>query len=174
MKDLTLIRLHELLHYDPRTGRFTWRVYRSQRAVAGSFAGRVNGATGYIEIQVDGRRYLGHRLAWFYMNGEHALNQIDHRNEVKTDNRIANLRLATRGQNKRNVGITKANRSGVKGVYKRGNKWLAQSQMDGKKYRLGNFDTLEDAAKAYASFCKKAYGDFYHHGSEHQDDNKSQ
>ncbi len=164
MRELTLLRLKELLHYDPLTGLFIWRVYRSHRAITGSVAGRVNGATGYIEIQVDGRRYLAHRLAWFYVNGKHALNQIDHKNEVKTDNRIANLRLATRGQNKRNVGITKANRSGVKGVYKRGNKWLAQSQMDGKKYRLGNFDTLEEAAAAYDSFCKKAYGDFYHHG----------
>ncbi|MCC8466673.1 AP2 domain-containing protein [Photorhabdus bodei] len=67
-------------------------------------------------------------------------------------------RQASRAENKRNVGITKANKSGVKGVYKRGNKWVAQAQMDGKKFRLGNFDNINDAAEAYNTFCKERYG----------------
>ncbi|AVX38533.1 HNH endonuclease [Yersinia massiliensis] len=174
MKELTQERLKELLHYEPDTGVFTWLVYRSFRAVAGSVAGRTNMTTGYIEIQIDGRRYKGHRLAWLYMTGEQASGHIDHVNEVKVDNRIGNLRVATRAENKRNVGITKANTSGAKGVYKQGNRWIAQAQMDGKKYRLGSFMCVDDAAKAYDSFCQQSYGEFYHHGSARSFDNQSQ
>ncbi|MFV8757422.1 HNH endonuclease signature motif containing protein [Yersinia enterocolitica] len=174
MKELTQERLKELLNYEPDTGVFTWLVYRSFRAVAGSVAGRTNMTTGYIEIQIAGRRYKGHRLAWLYMTGEQASGHIDHVNEVKVDNRIGNLRVATRAENKRNVGITKANKSGAKGVYKQGNRWIALAQMDGKKYRLGSFMCVDDAAKAYDSFCQQSYGDFYHHGSARSVDNQSQ
>lgn len=161
MSNLTQERLKELLSYNHETGVFTWMVTRSWRAEAGTVAGRENITTGYIEIQIDGHRYKAHRLAWLYVHGEQTSKQIDHVNQNKTDNRIANLRPATRSENKMNVGINKANSSGVKGVSRKDNKWCAAAQINGKKHWLGRFDDIADDRKAYEDFCKQHYGEFY-------------
>lgn len=46
--------------------------------------------------------------------------------------------------------MLKNNTSGVKGVYldKARGKWVAQIEFRGKNYRLGRFDSIEDAAAA--------------------------
>ncbi|OTA14101.1 hypothetical protein Xvie_04002 [Xenorhabdus vietnamensis] len=161
MGKLTQSRLRELLDYNPETGAFVWLSYRSQRARVGSIAGRINTLTGYIEIQIDGIRYKAHRLAWMYINGAMPEKQIDHISGIKTDNRISNLREATRSQNQQNIGLTKANKSGRKGVHYRDGKWIAQAQINGKRYRLGRYHCIDEASNAYESFCKKHYKDFY-------------
>lgn len=158
---LSIQRLKHLLEYDIKSGNFTWLEYRSHKALIGSVAGRINISTGYIEIQIDGIRYKAHRLAWMYINGAMPEKQIDHINGIKTDNRISNLREATRSQNQQNIGLTKANKSGRKGVYYRDGKWIAQAQINGKKYRLGRYHCIDEASNAYESFCKKHYKDFY-------------
>ena len=114
---LTAERLRALLDYDPVTGVFTWKATRTGQAVAGRIAG---GAlhTGYHRIQIDGRAFLAHRLAWLYVHEVWPQGQIDHINGVKADNRIANLREATasqNGQNRRGSQIN--NGSGLLGVY---------------------------------------------------------
>jgi hypothetical protein len=57
---LTADRLRELLHYDPDTGVFKWRVARSN-VPAGAIAGGSQ-SRGYYGISVDGRLYKTHRL----------------------------------------------------------------------------------------------------------------
>jgi len=88
--------------------------------------------------------------------------EIDHINGDKTDNRLDNLRLCTHSQNHFN--IKKAGRcsSRFKGVYfiKKTNRWCARITVKGKTYRLGNFCTEEDAAKAYDVEAKKRCGGF--------------
>ena len=59
---LTAARLREVLHYDPATGVFTWLKARI-RALVGKAAGNLQ-SKGYLTIQVDGRQYLSHRLAY--------------------------------------------------------------------------------------------------------------
>ena len=94
---LTQERLKELLEYDPETGFFTRLIGRSgPRARSGDVAGCDNGQ-GYIRIYVDGRPYKGHRLAWFYVHGAWP-REIDHINGDKSDNKLANLRPATRSR----------------------------------------------------------------------------
>ena len=68
MKLVTAKRLKELLHYDPETGLFTRLITTSSRARAGMVAGSLHGE-GYLSIRIDGRLYLVHRLAVFYMTG---------------------------------------------------------------------------------------------------------
>jgi len=88
--------------------------------------------------------------------------QIDHINRVKDDNRIENLRLATRSQNEANTGLRRNNSSGFKGVYffKRTNRWLAKIAYDGLEIHLGYYDSAEEAAMAYNSAAVKLKGKF--------------
>ncbi|WP_217992144.1 HNH endonuclease signature motif containing protein [Providencia rettgeri] len=123
--------------------------------------------TGYVEIQIDGIRYKAHRLAWLYCYGVMPDKQVDHINSCKTDNRITNLREATRSQNQQNTGLTKSNKSGRKGVYFRDGKWQAQAQINGKKYHLGRHKSIDEASKVYEEFCKEKYNEFYRHPSTH-------
>ena len=87
---------------------------------------------------------------------------VDHRNHDPLDNRRANLRLATHFQNCCNLRKRKNTSSKFKGVYfiKRSHKWCAQIQFEGKKIRLGTFDSEFDAAKAYNVAALKYHGEF--------------
>lgn len=109
-----------------------------------------NGA-GYLCFTLDGRRYKAHRLAWLYMTGDWPPFDVDHVNMVKSDNRFANLRLATRSQNRANTPRRADNTSGFKGVVRgrRAGTWAAQSMKDGKRVHLGTYDTPEAAHQAY-------------------------
>lgn len=148
---LTAGRLRELLHYDPATGVFTWLVHR-QRHRAGTVAGSPHSA-GYIEIGVCGRSYLAHRLAWLYVHGEWPARDVDHRNGIKTDNRIDNLRDVTKVVNLQNRrGAAAGNVSGLLGVSKSAAKcgrWFARLQVNGRQKSLGSFDSPEAAHAAY-------------------------
>jgi hypothetical protein len=102
MSTITAERLRQLLHYDPERGVFTWLSRPAERSwntrFAGTRAGTINGL-GYVVIGILGRRYKAHRLAWLYVHGEWPGRELDHINCDKSDNRIANLRPATRSQN---------------------------------------------------------------------------
>jgi hypothetical protein len=147
---LTAQHLRALLDYDAETGVFTWRVAR-RRIVKGSAAGSVNG-DGYVTIGIDYSRYQAHRLAWLYMTGEWPVNEIDHKNRVRDDNKWSNLREATSSQNHRN---SRAHTSGLKGTHldKQSKRWRAFIRQDGKQRYLGTFAT---AADAHAAYCTAA------------------
>lgn len=158
--DVTLERLRELLDYDPETGIFTRRITRGNGA-AGQPAGADCGR-GYLKIAIDGRDYRAHRLAWFYHYGEWPPGEVDHKNTIKADNRIANLRLATPVENCRNRPLRSDNTSGYRGVSysKAKSKWTAYIYIDGKKRQLGVHEAPEAAAAAYNAAATKHFGDF--------------
>lgn len=147
---LELARLKELLHYDHETGLFVWAKSNSNRALAGSIAGRRQNSNGYKEIQIDGRLHKAHRLAWFYMHGEWP-DQIDHMNGDRTDNRISNLRSVTIEHNNHNQkSAHKNNKTGLLGVSVRTDgKFQAEIRVRRKKIYLGCFSTANDAHSAY-------------------------
>lgn len=160
LASLSQARLQELLHYDPETGVFTWRVDRV-RVRAGERAGKVT-RDGYIEIGVDGKRYGAHRLAFLYMSGAIPSSYVDHINLTKSDNRWCNLRPASSSQNQMNTSGRPNNTSGFKGVswHPREERWRADIRVDGKKKCLGYFDTPEDGYDAYCAAAKSHYGEF--------------
>ena len=153
----TQARLQELTNFDPLTGVFTrkkqlpgWKV--------GQEMGSIN-SDGYTYIGIDGSYFFAQRLAWLFVYGEAPDKQIDHINRDKTDNRIENLRLVSRSENRQNMGAYKSNASGVRGVhwFKAGGKWQAQISNNGKKFHLGFFDDIAAAASAYAKAAAKLH-----------------
>ncbi|WP_392559334.1 DUF1133 family protein [Orbus mooreae] len=150
-------RIKEVIKYNPDSGVFTSR-YNSNYYVKGSFDNK-----GYLIIRVNGRRYLAHRLAWFYMTGKWSRKQIDHINGNSADNRFSNLREALPFQNSHNLRLSKVNTSGARCVHfaKSDQKWVASVQRYGQSFYLGRFTDKVKAIKAVNQFLKKIDGDFF-------------
>ena len=146
MKKLTLDRLKEALAYDADTGYFTWRIKHAHaRTIAGA-----KDYYGYCVIRIDGVLYKAHRLAWLYTYGEWPVKSLDHKNQVKNDNRISNLREVTASENMHNIQLRSNNKSGVSGVVWRSdrNKWNARIKVGYKNFNLGLYADMADAIKA--------------------------
>jgi hypothetical protein len=160
-KPLTVERLRELLNYDTDTGAFTWKVSRGSVKV-GDTAGTLHESDGYIRTKVDGIGYQTHRLAWLHENGEWppAGCEIDHIDRDRTNNRIANLRLATISQNQCNRGRAGHNKSGYKGVTSYRGRWRATITLNRKQKYLGLFDSPELAFSAYCAAAEVLHGAF--------------
>lgn len=160
---ITQAELKSLLSYDPETGIFRWRVTPARNVCVGDVAGKVYKKTRYCQITINEKRYYAHRLAWLYIYGEFPDEHIDHINGGKTDNRINNLRPATRSQNLKNQEKHSNNTSGYKGVCwdKSKQKWKAYGRLNGKSFHLGYFDTREEAWATYQMFGQKQHGQFY-------------
>lgn len=155
---ITQEQLKEMLHYDPETGIFTWKVDRIWKC-KGKIAGGNNGK-GHRAIGLFGKHYLAHRLAWFYVYGEWP-RQIDHKNNIRHDNRIDNLRPAKPQENSRNSLPHKDGTSKYKGVsrgYK--NKWQVSIMINKKSAYLGLFKYPEQAAAKYDWHAYHAFGEF--------------
>ena len=153
--------LKELFSYNPETGEFIRLKSVAKRAKVGDKAGSIN-RDGYIYITINYKKFLIHRLAWLYVYGEFPENEIDHINGNPSDNRIGNLRSATRCENMNNVGKHTNNTSGYKGVSwsKEVKKWEAKIAVNKKRINLGYFDKLESAYNAYCQAAKNLHGEF--------------
>lgn len=147
-----------LLSYDPQTGLLTWTRKR-RKVVAGSVAGYVRKDGRYV-VSVDGREHQAHRVAWFLTYGVWPDGDIDHINGDPTDNRLCNLRVATRSQNLGNAKLYASNSTGYRGVYKSGSRYAASIQARKIVYRLGTFDTALEAAEAYRAASERLFGEF--------------
>ena len=131
-----------------------WSAIKSANKTYAAHVERINGKikTTYM-----------HRLIHGSKPGE----SVDHKNGDSLDNRRANLRTATRAQNMQNVGVTKANSSGYKGVNWNvaTSKWHARISLNGKRLHLGLFDSAEDAHAAYVAASQRLHGDFSNTGA---------
>jgi len=174
---ITQSQLKELLYYDSDNGDFIWKK-RDQSKFAnrcscngwnsrysGTVAGNITDR-GYRRIKIGFKLYKAHRLAFLYMTGKSPLNQTDHINGIRDDNKWDNLREATNAQNQANVGISASNTSGYKGVSwdKRAEKWRSRIQLNGITHHLGYFDTAEEAHHAYCRAADKYCGEFKNYG----------
>ena len=149
MTELTAERLRELLDYDRETGVFRWKVRRSPGTKAGDIAGTVL-KMGYRKISINDRRYAAHRLAWLYVHGHWPIDQIDHKNTDRGDNRFDNLREATPSINSQNKRRAMPNsKTGVLGVSPSRGKFIVGIRIDGKKRNLGRYATVEAAYDVY-------------------------
>lgn len=157
--------LREILAYDATTGKITWKFDRfgyrnSIRASAGDEAGTIM-SNGYKLLSINGIRLLGHRVAWALYYGTWPEHDVDHINIDKLDNRIINLRLASRSENMSNRSHTKRNILKAKGIeLTRAGRYAAKIWKDYKRYHIGTFDTVEEAKAAYAQRAKELHKEF--------------
>lgn len=146
--------------YDPESGLLT---LNSSGDVTGTLFD-----CGYLYTNIGGGKLdRVHRIAWGMVNGEIPEGmEIDHENQIRTDNRIFNLRLVSRKENMKNKSIYKNNSTGVSGVVWEPKKSLfrARIQVDGKRISLGRYKTLDLAIKAQEAGRAK-YGFHQNHGN---------
>lgn len=144
---ITQERLHEVFSYH-HSGLLINKVRRGNSA-CGKIAGRVMD-NGYIRISVDRKEYAAHRLVWLYHHGYFPEHDLDHVNGDRSDNRVENLRQATRAENMQNEKRARANnKTGLLGVCPHGSGFRAQITVLGKVIRLGTFRTPQEAHKIY-------------------------
>ena len=92
--------LLRVMQLDGSTGKMYWRDSMG-RAGAGDEVGTVD-TRGYRMTVIQGKKYWMHRLVWFYAHGVWPVDEIDHINHCKSDNRPENLRDVSRSLNMHN------------------------------------------------------------------------
>lgn len=158
-------KVKELFSYNEESGRLIWKSRpKWSRVKIGSDVGSLS-SCGYSHVYLGGKTYLTHRIIWLYVYGRWPVNEIDHRNGDKLDNRLANLREATINQNKQNRRISRRNKTGFKGVYIAPyGKYRAaiEIMIDGRRktIHLGSHNTPESAHAAYQMAAQKYHGEF--------------
>lgn len=170
--------LRQVLRYEPETGKLFWLArpeamfarhsdfVRWNKRFAGKQAFCAPVGQEYLGGRVLGAKYFSHRVAWAVHYGEWPASDVDHVNGQRSDNRIANLRLATRAENARNRGANYNSPSKMVGVsrHTHSQKWRARITVGGRRISLGLFESSIDAARARNSaaaalgdpFCRMA------------------
>lgn len=156
----TIEQINEWLDYNRETGVFNWKKSRGKRFTAGDVAGKLS-HQGYLQLTIPWCERVGnHRLAMFIEHGEWPKGDVDHINGNGLDNRIVNLRVATRSQNNQNRWKKSPNKStGLIGVSKRSDYdgYDARICVNRKQKCLGTYRTPEEAHKAYLMAKEKLH-----------------
>jgi hypothetical protein len=162
---LTQEELKRVLRYNHETGIFIWIKSVAKRIAVGDVAGNLDPA-GYIRIRYKGCLYRAHTLAWLYHYGEFPCMDVDHIDCNKTNNSIANLRLATKHENATNRPLQKNNTSGVKGVRwnNRDKIWTASFVFMGRYIHVGSFKDKNRAASAIKAARELTQSNFINNG----------
>lgn len=162
---ITRQEVKRFFSYNAETGVIFWkeRPARARHIFAGDVAGTDHG-DGYVSISFKRRKYLRHRLAWFYVYGTWP-KELDHINNIPGDDRIANLRPVTRSQNVMNSKPFKNTKSGHKGVFYLGRAyktkpWRAYITKNKRRINLGLFATVEEAARVRNLAAQSLHGEF--------------
>ena len=175
--------LRDLLDYNPESGELWWKprpleyfedrggrytAERSKRIFDTSFAGtralNCLNLNGYPRGNIFGRLMLAHRAAYMIMTGQPltSAQQVDHINGIRSDNRWANLRLATNTQNQHNSRSAKGSSSSFVGVSwdRFANKWCAYICPENRKVHLGYFESEIEAALARDRTASQMFGEY--------------
>lgn len=156
--EITQAFVKSQLEYLPEQGGFIWKVTTNyQNKQCGKKAGGIDKTTGYERISLAGRQYYTHRLVWLYHFGAFPVKMIDHINQCKTDNRVENLREASKATNAKNSKRFCNNTSGETGICwnKRLSRWRVYATDGQKQYAGGHFIDFAEAIKARDDLHKK-------------------
>jgi hypothetical protein len=157
---LTAKRVREVLDYDPETGLLRWKLRLSKNTHVGDIAGSLH-PQGYTVVTIGEKQYQGHRLAWCHYYGRWPRGGLDHKDAVRNNNAIDNLRRATNVQQNRNRKLSPKNKAGFKGVSWSYNCFRAFVYDGPKRIDLGRFATAEAAHQAYCAEAQRRFGEFW-------------
>lgn len=149
--------------FDYKDGHLYWKInIPTASIVIGDKAGAFNGK--YFKVKIKNKGYSLHRIIFLWHKG-YLPKFIDHEDLDKTNNRIENLREATKSQNMMNKNSHKGSFSKYKGVTKnyhsRGIKrWRARIDINKKQKSIGYFHTPQEAAMAYNREAVRLHGEF--------------
>ncbi len=158
--------LKSLVSYDKNTGVFTVTgIIKHSSKKIGDILSSTNNR-GYLRVFIKNRTYTLHRLAFLYMTGKFPINDVDHINHVKNDNRWVNLRDVMQKDNAKNRPLPKNNKSGAVGVdlNEKKRRWSARISVNKKRVFLGLFKNLDDAIASRRS-AEIRYGFHENHGA---------
>ena len=163
LRNPTQTQIQDLLRYE--NGKLYWRKKVSRKINAGDEAGTFRKTDGYRQIMIASQTYRTHRLVYLYHFG-YMPEILDHVNQNPTDNRIENLRPATRAENAYNSKLRPDNTSGVKGVTwdKCKKKWVARVYANKTCVNLGRFVEMSDAILAVKAARRQYHGVFASEG----------
>ena len=174
--------VRELFNYDSEKGVLLWNKrpdshFKTPHAAmlwnaryagteAGNKVSRPNGEKRYSEVGIrqEGKTKLFsvHRVVWLMCHGEDpGAMEIDHINHDPTDNRISNLRKCSCAENSWNSRGQQFRKHDLpKGVFPEWGKFFSKIVCEGVIYRLGSFDTPEEAHQAYRDAAKRLHDEF--------------
>lgn len=118
--------------YNPETGK-----------IFGVYGKEITGKNGDGYIQISSVKLYGHHFAWYMSNMDMDFIELDHKNRIRYDNRIDNLRISNRTQQSEN-----RNANGF-GWCKRTKKWRSYIYYNKKYIHLGYYINKDDARNAY-------------------------
>ena len=155
--------LHELFEY--RDGCLYWKIQNSNRVNIGNEAGYLDEKNSRKFVRIDGKLYLVHRII-FMMHYGYFPRLVDHKDRNSLNNKIHNLRDASKGENAYNSKIPKTNTSGAKGVswYKNQNKWHVRLKVNGKTMHFGYYNDIDYAVFVADAMRYKYHGKFANNG----------
>jgi hypothetical protein len=128
-----------------KDGHLYWKkvMHPNKQYLVGKEVGSIH-PTGYRHVTWMNKPHKVHRLIFLLDHG-YLPKEIDHINGDRLDNRLDNLREATRSENQCNRGEIASNTSGYAGVswHKHSKAWLVRVMKDGKSTIIGYFKDLE-------------------------------
>ena len=148
----------KLFHYDAESGMLLWRNSNGRNVKPWQEAKALNGH-GYYTVKINGTSYSVHRLIWLYVYGSFPNKYIDHKNKIRNDNRLCNLRDVNTTDNAQNISLPSHNKSGHIGVswIKSHNCWTVFVKVNKKNKWLGYYKNLDDAVAARKAGEKQHY-----------------
>ena len=158
---MTKDQIEELLEY--RDGGLYWKVSNRASVSVGRRVGCIH-HSGYRHFRIFGKLYREHRVIFFLHHG-YFPEFVDHIDGDRQNNRIENLREATKSQNNMNAKLRKDNTSGIKGVswHKQHKKWYVCLNLNRKQKFIGLFDDLELAELVSIEAKDKYHKEFARH-----------
>lgn len=159
---ITHKRAKELLNYNPTTGELTWLVSTNRKIRVGAIAGSIYtnpvSKKQYLQIKIEGVRYIGHRFIWFLHTGDWPINQVDHWDGCSLNNVWTNLRDITSNGNQQNRRKADSDSStGLLGASFNGKRYTAQITVKNKHKYIGTYDTAQEAHEAYLEMKRKLH-----------------
>ena len=150
--------LRSIYDYDEKIGRLRYK-NTTRYHQAGDIAGYVK-QSGYRFIKINKSEYPEHNIIWIWHFGYIPKGKIiDHKNQVKDDNRTWNIAPATYAENSKNIPMSKRNDSGVVGVSydKKTNTWRVRINVNYNEILWGRYTTI-DAARLHRMEALKYFG----------------